>query len=130
MDVYLRTQPLLMMIIGHSLTLDVGCGAAIVALYLISFCSRLDDETVFFLSLLGKTSSVLMQAKTVKELHSNFVKFAKCDVDIKYMTLSDLLCLLKKNEVEQSVLELATQRLVLSNVYDCIRGDNGDLQDL
>ena len=71
-----------------------------------------------------------MQAKNVKELHSNFVNFSKCDGDIKYMTLSDLLCLLKKNELEQSVLELPTQRLVLSNVYDCICGDNGDLQDL
>ena len=71
-----------------------------------------------------------MQAKNVKELHSNFVNFSKCDGDIKYMTLTDLLSLLKKNELEQSVLEEDTQRLVISNVYDCICGDNGELQDL
>eukprot|EP01084_Bolivina_argentea_P052967 97239_1 len=71
-----------------------------------------------------------MQSKNIKELHSNFVNFIKCDSDIKFMTLSDLLSLLKKNELEVSVLELETQRLIISNIYECICGDNGDLQDL
>eukprot|EP01083_Nonionella_stella_P290978 990129_1 len=71
-----------------------------------------------------------MQSKTVKELHHNMRNFSKCDADLKYMTLTDLLSLLKKNELEPSILGIDTQRLVLGNIYQCICGDKGDLQDL